>query len=143
MERDFTDKIKIKEVDAIDVVALSAPYEVAGAAIDTSGLRGCVFGVEPAEAIGTDVLYLKVYECDTVGGTYTAVDSSKYLPTTTTRAIGDADADDFILKVGVFGTKRFIKPYIDADTVADDLTVNVYPVLFTAITDETGIDGNA
>lgn len=140
MERDLTDKLIVKPIDAIAVVAASAPYEVAGTAIDTQGMRACVLGSVAAEAIETDVIYIKVYECDTIGGTYTAVDSSKYLPTSTTRQIVDADAAGNLLTVGVFGTKRFIKPYMDADTVADDLTVNVYPILRAAITQEDGID---
>lgn len=130
MQIDKQSVLTVNAVDTISITAASAPYEVAGTEIDTQGARSVTFAIVADEAIGTDVISLKIYECDTSGGTFTAIDSSKYLTGSGGTTFGDKDGTTNAIKtVGCFGTKRYIKPYADADTVADDLTVSVIPII--------------
>lgn len=141
MQRDIRHKLNVLAVDTLTVTAASAPEVVQGTAIDTQGLRAIDFAVVPDEAIGTDVIEFQIYECDTVGGTYTAIDTDKYLKTGGSRLLVDAASDGSLLTVGCTGTERYIKPVVSTTTVADDLTVSVTPIKVPEIVeyDEDGI----
>jgi len=139
MERDGQSNIKVISPEIIAITAISAPYEVAGTAIDTLGARKVTFAVEPNEAISTDVAHLKLYECATSGGIYTAVDAAKYVYTGASTQIVDADSRS-MRTIGVVDTLRYVKPYINAVTIADDITFDVSAVLEMGVTNGAGID---
>lgn len=129
MQRDVRHKLKVLATDTLSVTAASAPEIVQGTEIDTQFLRAIDFAVVPDEAIGTDDIEFLIYESDTSGGTFTAIDTDKYLKTGGDRTLVDAASDGSLLTVGCTGTKRYIKPVVSTTTVADDLTVSVVPIL--------------
>jgi len=143
MQRDLRHKLKVLANDSLAITAASAPEIVQGTAVDTQGVRGIDFAIEIDEAVGTDVMEFLIYECDTVGGTYTAIDTAKYLKTGGDRTLVDPAADGALLTVGCTGTKQFVKPVVSTTTVADDLTVSVNVIKWLEVLeyDETSIDG--
>jgi len=137
MQRDYESIIQVTDVDTISITA-SAAVTTLGTAIDTQGLRGIVFTVEPDEAIGTDDVTFEIHECATAAGTYAEIDTSKYLPTSAklaaARKVTDA-ASGLIQTFACTSNLRYIKPAIDPTTVADDITFSVTVIKFPELVD--------
>lgn len=145
-ERDLQSKLRIlAPEDVLVTLAGGNPGDFdSQVEVDTKGFRSVVFGVSLGEAIDTDVIEFQILESATSGGSFTEIDSSKYLPTSnTTRLLVDAGADDNILSFGATSVERFLKFRLAATQVADDITVTVVTALEAEIqaADVTGIDG--
>ena len=117
-------------------IVIDAAETTVGAAINTQGARTITMIVTPSRTIAaaaTELFRLVVQECDTEGGTYTAVDQTKILPIRNYDASGQIlfnATSPYTMTFGVVDTKEWIKvgvvcaPYNTACTFAFNVVMS-------------------
>lgn len=103
--RELYSQVKVQR--ALAHTAISSNTTTAGAVIDLQGYESALFVIQSATI--TDGTYTPlIEECDTSGGTYTAVDDADLTNTEASVAFVAAD-DNVAKKIGYIGTKRYVK----------------------------------
>lgn len=96
---------------AIAAVAINTDTTTASAAIDLQGCEGALILIHSGVIAGTtgqNVYTPLITECDTSGGSFTAVADADLINTEAS-AVQDAITDSTVKKIGYKGTKRYIK----------------------------------
>lgn len=110
-----------KVVSALDAIVVNDDTEGTGAAIDLQGYEGAELIVNcgiSGDTLSGSVKYdLVLKECDTSGGTYTAVAQADVVGGTVTSGVfatvDDAAEDPAVFRIGYIGSKRYIKLFVD------------------------------
>lgn len=105
--------------------AISSNTTTLSTAIDTFGYDKTMF-VCQATAYTDGTYTLSLVECDTSGGSYTAVATANYNLTaaSTITALPTLGSGNLI-KIGCFGTKQFLKVSVVSTSVTTGATINV------------------
>lgn len=97
----------VKAVVALQPQDISTDTTTVGEVIDTLGFDSCTFVVATG-AIADTNLVPAITECDTSGGSYTAVDDADLIGTEALATL-DQDNDADTAKIGYLGSKRYVK----------------------------------
>lgn len=125
---------------AVNIQTISSNTTVTGNVVDLAGYQGCEFIFVTGSITDGDYT-VEITECDTSGGTYTAVADADLLGTEAAASTTDNDDDNEYGKIGYIGSKRYVKATITSTNVTTGATVGmvalkgfpqVAPVSYTA-----------
>ena len=125
--RDLMNEIDIKR--AISPVSVSDNTAQTSQAVDLQGFDSCTFVIAIGSVADADATFaVEVQECDTSGGTYTAV-ADKDLVGTEALAGFQFDDDNECRKIGYVGSKRYVKLVITPSANASAALLSAVAVL--------------
>jgi len=122
MNRDLVNDLNVKSIMRS---AISTNTTTVSTAIDTYGYDKTMF-VAQLTAFTDGAYAISLTECDTVGGSYTAVPAANLILdnmalNTALPTLGTSN----LAKQGCFGTKQFIKASVVSTSITTGATVNI------------------
>lgn len=122
--RDLMNQIHIKR--AISPVSVADNTAQTGEVVDLQGYDSCTFVIATGSIGDADATFaVEVQECDTSGGTYTAVADANLVGTEALAGF-QFDDDNECRKIGYIGSKRYVKLVITP-------AANASAALFSAV----------
>jgi hypothetical protein len=118
---------QISPVVALNIQAITTDTTTVGNEIDMQGFESITF--IPVTGTITDGDYtIAITECDTTGGSFTAVADSDLLGTEANASFTDNTDDNKLGKVSYKGTKRYVKASIVSTSTSSGGTLGVVAV---------------
>lgn len=125
--RDLMNQIHIKR--AISPVSVADNTAQTGEVVDLQGYDSCTFVIATGSIADADATFaVEVQECDTSGGTYTAVADANLVGTEALAGF-QFDDDNECRKIGYIGSKRYVKLVITPSGNASAALLSAVAVL--------------
>lgn len=118
---------QIAPVVALNIQAITTDTTTVGNEIDTQGFESITF--IPVTGTITDGDYtIAITECDTSGGSFTAVSDDDLLGTEANASFTDNTDDNKLGKVSYVGIKRYVKASIVSTSTSSGGTIGVIAI---------------
>ena len=125
--RDQMNQLHFKR--AISPVSVADNTAQTGEVVDLQGFDSCTFVIATGSIADADVTFaVEVQECDTSGGTYTAVADANLIGTEALAGF-QFDDDNECRKIGYIGSKRYVKLVITPSGNASAALLSAVAVL--------------